>query len=61
MGWMTETTCNRKDFVTEITYDRFGSEVKTRGIIDYIHRCKKVPIKSIIITPTKEDNDWGQT
>jgi len=58
MGWKTETTCNRKDFVTEIAYDRFGSEAKIRGIIDYIHKCKKMPIKSIIITPVEED-DWG--
>lgn len=58
MGWKTETTCHRKDFITEITYDRFGSEIKTLGIIDYIHKCKKTAIERIIITPV-EENDWG--
>jgi len=60
MGWKTETICNKKDFVTETTYDRFGSEVRTRDIIEYVQKCKKTHIKSIIITPVKE-NDWGNS
>jgi hypothetical protein len=60
MGYKTETTCFKKESVTETTYDRFGSEIRILGIIDYTHKCKKMPIINIVITPVEED-DWGNS
>lgn len=58
MSWKTETTYLRKSFVSITCYDKFGPEISMLGIINYIHACKKEPIVSINITPTKTDS-WG--
>lgn len=59
MNWRTETTCMRKSFISVTSYDMFGSEMTTLGIINYVSKCKKDSVISITITPVKTDN-WGK-